>query len=739
MDLGTLMGSIGLEDSKFTSVLMGAVDKLADFGRKGAKIAGVAGATIALALAGSIVANLSVDAANDKLSAQLGLTQAESERIGGVAGQLYADAYGESMEQVNDAVASVMTSIDGMSTASDAVLQGATTRVLDFASAFGVDVTRSAQLAGQMIRTGLAADADEAFDLLVTSSQRVPAALRDDLLDAVDEYGQFFSTLGYSGEQAFAVLVEGSEKGMYGIDKAGDAVKEFTIRATDMSTASKAAYDTIGLDAEDMANKILKGGDDAAGATQQVIDGLLGIKDPATQANTAIALFGTPIEDLNTSEIPAFLKSLSSGSDAMDGFSGGAERMGETLNSNAQTSITQWKRTAQQAFLGLGNWAIPHVDALADAAATNLGPGLEVAGDAMAWLWGASQDAIGFIEDHQTTFSIIAGIIMTLLVPAFIALGVQASIAAAKTVAGWVATAAGATMSAGLQLASLTLMGGRWIWAGAQALLGAARMAAAWLIALGPIGLAIAAIVAVVVAVVKNWDTIKAKTAAVWDWVVSKVKKVPGMIVGFFLNFTLPGLIIKHWDSIKNTFSKGADKVVSFMKSLPGRLLRAVGNLGSLLRGVGEDIMNGLVRGIDKGLGWVRSKLSGVGRLIPGWLKKVLGISSPSKVMRDQVGQWIPAGIAEGVDDGIGRFLTPALDRMAGATVIPITAAASYQASVDAANRSTSGVGGLSATGTDGMPAGTTVNQVINAAPGMNEKQVGDAAANRAVFALGNG
>jgi hypothetical protein len=81
--------------------------------------------------------------------------------------------------------------------------------------------------------------------------------------------------------------------------------------------------------------------------------------------------------------------------------------------------------------------------------------------------------------------------------------------------------------------------------------------------------------------------------------------------------------------------------------------------------------MGGLRDGIEAGFDWVREKLQGVGRVIPGWLKSVLGISSPSKVMRDQVGQWIPAGVADGITKGMPG-LHRAVGNMASATVISL-------------------------------------------------------------------
>jgi phage-related protein len=37
-----------------------------------------------------------------------------------------------------------------------------------------------------------------------------------------------------------------------------------------------------------------------------------------------------------------------------------------------------------------------------------------------------------------------------------------------------------------------------------------------------------------------------------------------------------------------------------------------------------------------------------------GGIKKFFGIESPSKLFADEVGRWIPAGIAEGIDQGMG-------------------------------------------------------------------------------------
>lgn len=593
VELGIDTSNIGAELGEGVSAVTGSVGKFA-----------AAGALVAGGLVTGVVGAMNVEAANDKLAAQLGLSAKESQRIGGIAGDLYSNAYGDSLGQVNDAVGAVMSSIEGMATASSGRLEAVTAKALDFASAFEVDVTRAAQVAGQMVSTGLAKNATEAFDLITAASQRVPAALREDVLDAADEYGQFFASLGYDGEQAFAMLVQASEKGMYGIDKVGDAVKEFTIRSTDMSTASKDAYKMIGLNAREMADMVLAGGTDAQKATQQVVDGLLSIESPSKRANAAIALFGTPLEDLNASEIPQFLKQLQGSSKAMDGFKGSAADMGKTLNDNASTNLTAFKRQVTQTFIEVvGGRVIPIVNEVAAVLATGLGP--------------AFSTVTGFLSEHQTVMQGVvvvlgaAGAALVAYRVGVVAAAASTQIAAVATTLWTAATKVAAAAQALMNSTVATFIGVKaleaaaWVRSTAAAVASTAAMVAhqavmftitaatkAWTIAqtalnvvmaMNPIALVVIAIAALVAGLVVAYN--KSETfrnivdaafravgeAAEWLW--EKIKWAAGLMVDLFMNFTLPGLIIKHWDTIKSATTTAWNAVVDFVKAIPGKVV----------------------------------------------------------------------------------------------------------------------------------------------------------------------
>lgn len=98
----------------------------------------------------------------------------------------------------------------------------------------------------------------------------------------------------------------------------------------------------------------------------------------------------------------------------------------------------------------------------------------------------------------------------------------------------------------------------------AKAMLNAIKMAASWVIAMGPIGWVIAAIIALVAVIILNWDTVKKYTKIVWDWISNKIvvvwdaiKAVVGAAIEFVKTVIVTYLeVIKTiwgtvWDAIK--------------------------------------------------------------------------------------------------------------------------------------------------------------------------------------------
>lgn len=357
LSIGELTGYLDLDAGPFEKAIGKAFDSM---GSKKWQVAGAAaGVAAGTAIAAGLLSAMDNQKLNNKMTASLGLDKNQSATAGAAAGQLYADNYGSSMEDVTGAVEGVMSSIKGMRTASQSDIQAVTKDVLNLSSAFEVDTGRAAQVAGQMITSGIATDAKNATDLLAGTLSKVPKEVRGDIIDAVDEYSPFMATLGMKGEEAMGILANASKKGMYGIDKTGDALKEFTIRATDMSTASKVGYDSLGMSQEKMSAKLLAGGDTAKQAFNDIIQGLSSMKDPVKQSQAALALFGTPLEDLSVTEIPNFLNAIDPMGDKFDSLNGKAGELDSTLSGGTANSFSTLQRSAETAMSAIGTQMLP--------------------------------------------------------------------------------------------------------------------------------------------------------------------------------------------------------------------------------------------------------------------------------------------------------------------------------------------------------------------------------------------
>lgn len=263
------------------------------------------------------------------------------------------------IEQITEAVSAVRSTLGTLGNVGEAELDRITRKTLDMQSTFGTDTAESIQIAAIMMKNKLAANSDEALDLIVSGMQRVSAGMRGEMPEILHEYSTHFRNMGFTGAEAMSLLVDMSKQGKFALDKTGDAIKEFSIRGSDMSKNSVAAYQQIGLNAGKMSRDIASGGDKAHAAMQKTAKGLLAIKDPAARANAAIALLGTPVEDLSVDQIPAFLGALAGVKNQLGDVTGAAARMGDTLRDNLSGDVAKLKGSFEElrfnVFKGMDN------------------------------------------------------------------------------------------------------------------------------------------------------------------------------------------------------------------------------------------------------------------------------------------------------------------------------------------------------------------------------------------------
>ncbi len=322
----------------------GAEDQLGSKIRQWATSLGVAAAVVGGAVAkelfGSFQDYLDRERTTDQLAAALGLTPAEQERYGRIAGEVYGNAFGDSVADVTGTMRFALNQglIDPKMT--DEQVATVTSRLTDMADLYGQDVSRMASAIGTMLKTGMARDVWEAMDILTVGLQG-PANKADDLMDTFEEYSTQFRALGIDGPMALGLLSQAVEGGARNADIAADALKEFGIRGKDGSQATADAYAALGLSSWKMSHDLAAGGTRAAGALDTVLDSLRKVEDPVKRNQLAVALFGTTAEDLQGA-----LDSMdpTTAIDGLEGIAGAAEKASEVAGDNAATSLEGLQR-----------------------------------------------------------------------------------------------------------------------------------------------------------------------------------------------------------------------------------------------------------------------------------------------------------------------------------------------------------------------------------------------------------
>ncbi|MBR9880781.1 MAG: phage tail tape measure protein [Gammaproteobacteria bacterium] len=586
--------------------------------------AGAAGAaTGGVALTAMSAQALSNQRGGARLAAQFGEGIEAAERYREVITGVYRTGRGGGLEEVTHAVGALGAAFGSLETQSSAQLQAITERALTLSDAFGIDVTEAAQTAGIMVQNGLAKDATAAFDLITRGFQEVSVGMRDELPEILHEYSTNFRALGLDGQQAMNLLVAAADQGKFALDKTGDALKEFTIRGSDMSDSTLEAYEAIGLNAEQMANAIASGGDRAHQALLTTARSLLDIEDPARRANTAIALFGTPIEDLSVDQIPQFLQALSGTEDRLGRVVGATREMGETLDTNAGDALRRIQRALSGAFMG-------------------------VLSDAQDEIIAVSNAITGWIEENPELASTLAK--AAAAVAALVAVGGTLMVVLGS-ILGPIAAVRYALTLLSLNPAALTIMG---IVAAAAALAAGAYL------------------------VYRNWDKISAWFGQRWADVKAAFSGGIGEIMRLLANWSPIGLIYRGVTAgleamgieVPAKFTTLGDAIID---GLVGGITGSLGRLGDAIMGMGESIKNwfkdalginspsrvfagfgsnlleGLINGINASWQTLKDAIGNTADAVVGWFKDKLGINSPSRVFAE-LGVHTVDGLNVGLD-----------------------------------------------------------------------------------------
>lgn len=324
----------------------------------GGAVGGIAVATgKAVVEAGKYLADLGneYNTAINQLSAATGATGDELDALGESVKNIYAQGLGDDFADVADGLAATQQASDLTGEA----LERATAAGFNLRDVFDYDVSESARAASALMKN-FGIDAEEAYGLIAVGAQN-GADKNGDLLDTLNEYSPQFAALGLSADQFIGTLVEGADAGLFSIDKVGDAVKEFNIRAKDGSDTSREAFESLGLNADKMFAAFAAGGDTAEAAFFDTVEALNSMDDPLARNAAGVALFGTKFEDLEAGVLPV-LASIETA--AYDG-AAALQQINDVKYNDLGSAFEAIKRSAEVSLLPMASMIANTLTALA--------------------------------------------------------------------------------------------------------------------------------------------------------------------------------------------------------------------------------------------------------------------------------------------------------------------------------------------------------------------------------------
>ena len=187
------------------------------------------------------------------------------------------------------------------------------------ADSFGADF-RETLIATNALSKQFGISANEALQL-VNDGFLSEADANGEFLDTLKEYPAYFKEAGISADQFVAIVAQTNKMGIFS-DKGVDAIKEANLRLREMTTATAAALDGIGISSEQVQKDLQTGTKTTFDVIQDVSAKLAELPDNAATVGAAIAdIFGGPGEDAGLQYLRT-LKDISTNMDEVKGKAG---------------------------------------------------------------------------------------------------------------------------------------------------------------------------------------------------------------------------------------------------------------------------------------------------------------------------------------------------------------------------------------------------------------------------------
>ena len=578
--------------------------------------------------------------ATNQVAASTGAAGKELEGLRDVMEDVYAANYGDSVADVGDAVAMVNRN---MANLDQNGLTAATEGALALRDAFEYDVAESTR-AAEAIRKNFGSSAEEAFSLIAAGAQN-GLDYSGELIDTINEYSSQFAKLGFDADGMFNILQAGADGTAWNLDKVGDAIKEFSIRAIDGSDSTVEAFASLGYNAEEIMATFAAGGEGANKAFFDVINTLMAVDDQVERDALGVALFGTMWEDLGTEAMEA----MAGASQAAYDTEGALEKINQVKYNDLDSAIQGIGRQMEVALLPAADAVYQSLmDSMPEIteAMEEVSPVIaEIAGDFADWAGGAISDGLPVLVDGIRDFANWAGKAYEKAKPFLSFLwehkGTVLAVAAALRVLGpaigAVTTAMNAFKTAKTFMALLQSSGKI-----AQVTAAFQRFGA---ILTGPLGIIIA-VAGAIALLYKNWDTVKAWLVNFGNTVnqiwTNFSNMVGNAIAAIGQKFPMLGAYLQGWwesiqaavDNVKAIFQNIIDFISNVFSGNWSAAWQNIVNIFGNLFGMIVNLAKAPINGVISAINWVISKINSISVTIPDWVPgvggKTLGFNIPT-------------------------------------------------------------------------------------------------------------
>lgn len=578
--------------------------------------------------------------ATNQVAASTGAAGKELEGLRDVMEDVYAANYGDSVADVGDAVAMVnrnMVNLDQNG------LTAATEGALALRDAFEYDVAESTR-AAEAIRKNFGSSAEEAFSLIAAGAQN-GLDYSGELIDTINEYSSQFAKLGFDADGMFNILQAGADGTAWNLDKVGDAIKEFSIRAIDGSDSTVEAFTSLGYNAENIMATFAAGGEGANKAFFDVINTLMAVDDQVERDALGVALFGTMWEDLGTEAMEA----MAGASQAAYDTEGALEKINQVKYNDLDSAIQGIGRQMEVALLPAADAVYQSLmDSMPEIteAMEEVSPVIaEIAGDFADWAGGAISEGLPVLVDGIKDFADWAGKAYEKAKPFLnflwehkgTVLAIAAGLRLLGPAIGAVTTAMNAFRTAKTFMALLQSSGKITQVTNAFKAFGSALM--------GPLGIIIA-VAAAIALLYKNWDTVKAWLVNFGNTVnqiwTNFSNMVGNAITAIGQKFPLLGAYLQGWwesiqaavDNVKAIFQNIIDFISNVFSGNWSAAWQNIVNIFGNLFGMIVNLAKAPINGVISAINWVLSKINSISVTIPDWVPgvggKTLGFNIPT-------------------------------------------------------------------------------------------------------------